>query len=182
MSHWIAVGLAALLAVAATSARAADPRLPPGRDRGGPVVAIVSEGIDYTDAGIEPRLARDGEGELIGWDFVDGDNRPYAKGPESRAAALALEVMPQARIIPLRAAPSEPSTFAAAVLFAARTPARAVILSVVPAQTKGWQELERAARDSDGLHIGLLSCAIPGGTAPPDSFAALSNVRVIPCP
>ena len=50
------------------------PRVPPGVDPGGVAVAIIGSGINYTrsrDRG--KRLARDGEGEIIGWDFVDND-------------------------------------------------------------------------------------------------------------
>lgn len=182
MSRPTAIVCAALVSTVATAAFAFDPKLPPGQDRGGPIVAIVTEGVDYTDPAIEPRLARDGEGELIGWDFVDGDNRPYAKGPGSRAAGLALEVMPLARIVPLRAAAGEASTFAGALLFASATPARAVILAVAPADASGWQELERATREKAELHVGLLSCALPDGAKAPESFVGLSNVKVIPCP
>lgn len=56
------------------------PPVPPGVDPGGVLIAIIGSGVDYTRPEIASRLARDGEGEIIGWDFADGDRRPYADG------------------------------------------------------------------------------------------------------
>ena len=70
-----------MLALFATVAMAAEPSkkppVPPGVDPGGVLIALIGDGVDYTRPEIAARLARDGEGELIGWDFVDGDRRPY---------------------------------------------------------------------------------------------------------
>ena len=70
-----------LLLATATFALAAGPAkkppVPPGVDPGGVLIALIGDGVDYTRPDIAARLARDGEGEIIGWDFVDGDRRPY---------------------------------------------------------------------------------------------------------
>jgi hypothetical protein len=80
MSRTIFATLLALLASGAAMAAPADPPVPPGRDPGGVAVAIIGPGVDYTQPDIAARLARDGEGEIIGWDFVDNDRRPFEKG------------------------------------------------------------------------------------------------------
>ncbi len=54
-------------------------------------MVLLTRGLDYTRPEIAKLLARDGEGELIGWDFVDNDNRPFVKGADTMAdVALAL--------------------------------------------------------------------------------------------
>src|SRR2546421_11885627 len=53
------------------------PPLQPGRDPGGVAIALVTTGIDYTVPEVAQRLARDGEGELIGWDLEDQDRKPF---------------------------------------------------------------------------------------------------------
>jgi hypothetical protein len=65
------------IALAAEPAK--KPPVPPGVDPGGVLIALIGEGIDYTMPAIAARLARDGEGELIGWDFADNDRRPYQR-------------------------------------------------------------------------------------------------------
>src|SRR5262245_39161047 len=69
--------LAALVLATAGAAQQRKPPLPAGRDPGGVAIAFIGTGIDYTLPLIAQRLARDGEGELIGWDVVDNDNRPF---------------------------------------------------------------------------------------------------------
>ena len=65
------------------SANADDPKVPAGIDPGLQPIAILTTGIDYTDPAIAARLARDGEGELIGWDFTENDRRPFAASPNT---------------------------------------------------------------------------------------------------
>ncbi len=57
------------------------PKLIPGIDPGGLALAVIGDGIDYARPEIAARLARDGEGELVGFDLVDRDRRPYAPTP-----------------------------------------------------------------------------------------------------
>ena len=70
--------LSAAIGYGVELANAADPKVPPEQDPGGPALALIDSGIDYTSGRIAHRLARDGEGEIIGWDFVDNDRTPYA--------------------------------------------------------------------------------------------------------
>src|SRR5215467_9057175 len=77
--HWIAAAalVGAVLAQTPPSQLLAPkkPPVPPGRDPGGVAVALI--GIDYTLPAVARRLARDGEGELIGWDLQDQDRKPF---------------------------------------------------------------------------------------------------------
>ena len=80
--------LAAFAVWAAAPALAADPPVPLGQDAGGTAVAFMTTGIDYRDPAVAKALARDGEGELIGWDFVDDDNHTRDVKTHRAVAAL----------------------------------------------------------------------------------------------
>ena len=71
------IALALTLTPAFAADPAARPPVPIGVDPGGVLIAIIGDGVDYTQPDIAARLARDGEGELIGWDLIDNDRRPY---------------------------------------------------------------------------------------------------------
>ena len=124
------------------AAQGRKPKLPPGMDPGGVAIAILSTGIDYPSADIAQRLARDGEGELIGWDLVDGDNRPFnAKAADTPAAwggdgnALLRAIgQPGRRVVPVRIDTRDPVSLAKAVAFVAHTPARIVVVPMWTAQ------------------------------------------------
>lgn len=144
------------------AAFAADPELPPGNDPGGVAVALISTGIDYTDAAISKRLARDGEGEIVGWDFVDNDNRPFANLSESekdpagsgtKLAKLILEVYKYARLVPVRINPADPKHFAQAIAFVMRTPARIVALPYASLDKERWQLFATVATQARNLLI-----------------------------
>ena len=77
--HLIAVAAFAVAALAQEK----KPPLPPGRDPGGMAIALVTTGIDYTVPEVAQRLARDGEGELIGWDLEDQDRKPFDRSKGS---------------------------------------------------------------------------------------------------
>lgn len=119
-------------------AQARKPKLPPGRDPGGLAVAAVTAGLDYTDAAVARRLARDGEGDLIGWDASDGDNRPYRgasvaeprwdEGGEQLIAAVVAAA--PLRLVPIRIGEPKPAVLARALSFAAATPAPIVLVPI----------------------------------------------------
>ncbi len=149
----LAAGLL-LLPLRAMGARTNKPRVPPGRDPGGVAVALLTSGLDYTAADIAARLARDGEGELIGWDQVDGDRRPYA--PDGNAAATwdgvgtalarALVATETIRLIPIRVEPLHQQALAQALAFAAATPARFVLVPAWYDRPEIAVVLQQAAR------------------------------------
>lgn len=145
--------LATIACGPAALAQTRKPPLPPGKDPGGAAIAILTTGIDYTLPEIAARLARDGEGELIGFDLIDGDNRPRGdparETPASRGGngtALARAVgSPGRRIVPVRIDPADPKSFARAAAFVAQTPARIVVVPMWSAEQADWEPFRQAA-------------------------------------
>ncbi len=120
------------------------PPLPPGRDPGGVAIAVLSTGVDYGLPHIARRLARDGEGELIGWDVQDRDRQPFDtdRGEarpdgigEGTAIATFLSSTSEARLVPVRVDPADPASLARAIAFVAHTPAR---VALVPTWGPTW--------------------------------------------
>lgn len=119
-----------LVALGTAPAWAADPLLAPGRDPGGTAVAVITRGIDYTRPDLARVLARDGEGEAIAWDTVDGDRRPFAKDDRETDFALAAAREGAVRLVPVRTLPTDTASLAKAIAFAASTPARIVVVAL----------------------------------------------------
>lgn len=128
-----------------TAFSTAEPRVPAGRDPGGVAVALVGLGADYTRPEIARKLARDGEGELIGWDLADNDNRPYPDGISDAYALTLAEVGIRARIVAVKIAPGSPEPMLSAIGFARRTPARIVLLSEAQPGRADWDRICKAA-------------------------------------
>jgi hypothetical protein len=146
----LAALLMAAFAMTGAAAQSAKPKVPPGTDPGGIAIALIAYGIDYTDAEIAPRLARDGEGDIIGWDFVSGDNKPFAATLEAgidgtRLARLILTAYARGRLVPLRIAPSDPAQFAQAMRFALQSPARVIAVPTWNARPEIVEVLNAAA-------------------------------------
>ncbi|MGE0628181.1 MAG: hypothetical protein AB7O43_10185 [Hyphomicrobiaceae bacterium] len=133
---------AAVLSVAfcpAAYTQANKPKLSPGRDPGGTAVAVIGGGIDYTNPEISSRLARDGEGELVGWDFLDGDRRPFnrcpaaAKSPTPCPADIARTILREAEtsaLVVARASADRPQSVAQALAMVAQTRAGIALLAL----------------------------------------------------
>jgi hypothetical protein len=157
--HILAAVLALALAATGASAQTAKPKVPPGTDPGGAAIALIAYGIDYTDPEIAPRLARDGEGDIIGWDFVTNDNKPFAATPDAgidgtRLARLILSAYARGRLVPLRVAPSDPAQFAQAMRFALQSPAHIVAVPIWNTQPEITEVLNAAAaRAGDRLFV-----------------------------
>ena len=90
----------------------ADPEAAAG-DAGPTVpVAMVDAGVNYLLPEIRDRLARDGDGAILGFDFWDMDARPFDANPVrspffpqrhgTRTASLVVREAPVARIVPYR--------------------------------------------------------------------------------
>src|SRR5262249_36931844 len=142
----------ALFCIEGALAAARKPPLPPGRDPGGVAIALLTTGIDYTLPEVAQVLARDGEGELIGRDVADDDNRPRAVELEARAnwggdgTALAKALgSPGRRLVPVRISPGDPISLARAVAFVAQTPARIVVVPMWSAAKSDWEPFRQAA-------------------------------------
>jgi len=119
------------------------PPLPPGRDPGGVAIALLTTGIDYALPHIAQRLARDGEGELIGFDLVDNDNRPFG-GDGTTLATHLLDPAIGARLVPVRVDPHDPASLARAVAFIAQTPARIVVVPMWGQRKEDWRPFQQA--------------------------------------
>lgn len=146
----LALALVSLIALAFAQTRKDKPRVPAGVDPGGVSIAIIGSGIDYTRPEIAARLARDGEGELVGWDFIDNDRRPFedcVQSVPSRACGHDL-IGPllgtRPRLIPLRVASDRPDTLVASIQAAATMPARIILVLVEPLLPIAF--IEQAAR------------------------------------
>lgn len=132
--------IAAVVCASALMCPAADaqnpsvkPRVPPGIDPGGISVAIIGDGLDYTRPEIARRLARDGEGEIVGWDFIDEDRRPFGRcATPCDPQALAPLLREPARLIAIRASMAAPQSLVRAMQLASQVEARAVLLSLDP--------------------------------------------------
>jgi len=131
-------------AVTSVPAGAHEPPIVPGLDPGGVAVAILGTGLDYTHPKVAARLARDGEGDLIAWDFSDGDGRPYSSGEEAIVNAIALlEASRRIRLVVIKGKPSDPAAIGHMAAFAARTPARIIFCPDAMLRTD-WQVFKKA--------------------------------------
>jgi hypothetical protein len=159
MAAWLpglVATLALVLAAPSLAQRSADPRIPPARDPGGVAIALLTTGLDYTQPDIAAVLARDGEGEPIAWDLVDGDARPFLPSPNATPPAaggdgtllmhaLAAGTKGAVRIVPVRIDPMRPAMLAQALAFVARTPARIVVVPMWSADRETWEPFRQAA-------------------------------------
>jgi hypothetical protein len=159
----ISLFMALFLTASAAVAQDPRPRVPPGMDPGGVAIALLSTGIDYTLPALAARLARDGEGEIIAWDFEANDNRPFDRsagqtppgwGGDGTALATALVASPGVRLVAMRIVPGEPLSLARAAMFLSQTPARVVIAPMRSSRPEDWQPFAlAAARYKDILFI-----------------------------
>src|SRR5262245_50756346 len=169
--------------VGAKSLRAEKPAVPPGRDPGGAAVALIGTGIDYTLPHIAPRLARDGEGELIGWDLQDQDRKPFDQskgtaprewGGDGTLLASLIIAAPAVRLVPVRVDPSDPVALAHALAFVAQTPARVAVLAMGSASRPHWDPFRQAAQRFKDVFV-----VVPGAPSEPVYPAALGLDNVL---
>jgi hypothetical protein len=147
---------------------AAKPPVPPGRDPGGIAIALIATGIDYTHPEIRERLARDGEGEIVGIDLIDNDLRPYASSlpgnqdgiVDTILARRILSTYRHARLVPIRVDPNDKTMLARALAFAATTPARIVAVPLWSDNKETWEFFQQAADQIPNLLL-----ILPAGDA-----------------
>ena len=138
-----------------------NPPVPPGTDPGGVAVAHVDSGVNYLLPAIAGRLARDGEGRLIGRDFADGDDRPADLDPSRPAffpirhgttvASVFIREAPKARLVPIRHPGRDFDAFADVVAFIASGPARIVLMPLGGYRAEDWNAFLEAAADHPEL-------------------------------
>lgn len=130
MLRTIAMLVLAIMLSAKATCGESDPRVPPGRDPGGTPIAIVGDGIDYTKEGIAGRLSRDGEGEIIGYDFAEDDRRPFSEEPSDvETVGIVLGEGQATTLIAIRADAANVLTFGKALRFAGQSPAKIVLVA-----------------------------------------------------
>jgi hypothetical protein len=123
-----------LAAPAEAQSAKSKPPVPSGPPTRGMAVALLTTGVDYTKPGIATRLARDGEGELIAWDTLANDRKPFASiGDGTGLVALASTF-----VVPIRIDPTLPQSAVDAIAFVRRTPARVVVIPMT------WRERQQA--------------------------------------
>ncbi len=142
--------LAALL-----TAYADDPPVPAGNDPGGVAVALIDTGVNYTLPNIAKRLARTAQGEILGFDFEDGDRRPFDSEPGKGAssprhhgtlvASILLREAPSSRLVPFRFAANRFAAFAEIVEKIASGPARIVAMPLGGYRRQDWLAFREAA-------------------------------------
>ena len=137
MPLWAIAALHLVFLFNAAFAASTKPPVPVGTDPGGVKIAIIGDGVDYTQPGIAARLARDGEGEIIGWDFIDDDRRPFARTPTDTARILLSEGQ-SASLVIIRANFAGPVAIAKALRYAAQGPARIIAVQAP------WTDVELA--------------------------------------
>jgi hypothetical protein len=147
---------------------AADPKVPAGHDPGGIAVAIVGGGLDYRSDATASRLARDGEGELIGWDFVDGDRHPFAASGGMDPVAAIVMAASTARIVPVRVATDSEPQIVQALRLLDETPTRIVVLAAAVAP------IARSNLAAASRQLGRMLMVVPARMVAPTPAAASS--------
>jgi hypothetical protein len=185
-----AMALAATLIAGLVRAQAQEPKppVPPHVDPGGVAIALFGAGIDYTLPAIAARLARDGEGEPIAWDFAEGGRHPFdrkrgeapaAEGGDATAIASLIIAGGKARLVVVRIPPWNPGALAQAVGFVSQTPARVVVVPMWSANAVVWQQF----RDAAARFKAILFIAAAGEGADPSTLypaaLALDNVLTV---
>lgn len=132
-----------------------NPPLPPGEDPGGVTIAHVDSGVNYLLPEIAPRLARDGAGESLGYDYWDLDARPFdgdsARSPffpirhGTPVASLLVKEAPESRIIPYRYPRPDMTRMADLIAAAAAGGATIVAMPLGSTRREDWTAFEAAA-------------------------------------
>lgn len=168
--------LLAVASFAATAVIAKEPRVPPGLSRpGGVVIALVGPGVDYRLSEIARSLSRDGEGDLIGWDFTDNDIKPFAETGLGTAAAVTLAgLAPHSQLVVIKERPGDPQALGHMMAFVSRTPARIVVWLEADPKRADWPILAQAVR---GLGDRLFVIPAGGGGRDLDTSQAYKGIR-----
>jgi hypothetical protein len=150
-----------LLSLMGVRAIAEDPALKAGKDPGGTAVAVLADGFDYTRADLAKILARDGEGEAIAWDAVDGDHRPFVRESGGTDVAITAATRGGVRIVAVRVATGDRASLAKGVAFAAGTPARIVLVLLGDKERAEFAVMSAAAKRFETM---LFVVSVPAPT------------------
>ena len=138
-----------------------NPPAPMGSDPGGVTVALIDSGVNYLLPAINDRLARNGDGGLLGYDYWDMDDRPFDADPArspflpqrhgTRVASVILAEAPETRLIPYRYPRPDLSRMAALVADAASHGAAIVNLAMGSNKPGPWQAFAEAMADNPDI-------------------------------
>ena len=138
-----------------------NPPIPEGVDPGGIAVAMLDAGVNYTLPEIAARLARDADGNALGFDFWDLDKYPFDANPArsaffaqrhgTRTASVLLREAPVARLIPYRYPRPDMSRMTGAIQHAREHGVRIFNISLGSNRYADWQDFESAARATPDL-------------------------------
>ncbi len=135
-------------------------------------------------------MARDGEGELIAWDFVDNDRHPFAKSPNETppnwggdGTAVVRKLIAGSTgksVIVVRINPADPASLARALVFVSQTRAKVIVMPMWSGTLAEWEPFQKAATHFSSLEIVVPQCeaATPEYPVYPAAFD-LSNVRKV---
>ena len=126
-------------------------------DDGKPIrIGMVDSGVNYRLPEINRRLARDADGQLVGYDFWDMDNLPYDAHPVNsgfflqrhgtRTASLLLREAAAVELVPYRYPRPDMSRMQALVEHAANNQVTIIGMPLGSNRLEDWGSFERAAR------------------------------------
>lgn len=172
--------MTALLAISQPrAALSADPKAPAGRDPGGIAVAIIGSGLDYRRPEVAQRLARDGEGEPIAWDFAENDATPFSDADrDGSIAGIVLGEGQATRLVVARVAANRQDQIAMALRLVGSTPAPVAVLAAEGDGRIAYADLAEAAR-----HLPQLLIVVPqrlvNGRPPRTATEAAAGLIVV---
>jgi len=143
--------------LAATSGREPlNPPVPAGEDPGGVPVALIDAGVNYLLPEVSARLARDQDGNILGYDYWELDARPFDANPArspffpqrhgTKTASLLLREAPMARLVPYRYPRPDMGRMTELIRDAANKNVRVLNLSMGSNKPQDWQTFAAAAK------------------------------------
>ncbi len=119
-------------------------------------MAVIDTGINYLRPDFSKRLARDRNGDLLGYDFWDDDKRPFdvdfSRSPffplhhGTAVTSIILREAPTARIAPYRFPRPQMERMSDVIAHAVKSGARIINLAMGSKRKKDWITFEIAAR------------------------------------
>jgi subtilisin family serine protease len=132
-----------------------NPSVPAGDDPPGILIGLVDSGVNYLLPEIAVRLARDPEGEILGYDYWDLDRRPFDFSPipdpfypgrhGTRTAGSVLEEAPVVKLVPYRYPRLDMARMTALIEDAAARGVRVMNLSLASRDRAEWLPFRDAA-------------------------------------
>ncbi len=138
-----------------------NPPIPKGEDAQGTTVAVIDSGINYLLPAIAHRLARDAEGQPLGFDFWDMDAYPFDSHPVrsvffpqrhgTRTASIIVREAPDTRLVPYRYPRPDMTRMRELIAHAANAEVRIVNVSLGSNKREQWTTFEQIAGQHDNM-------------------------------